>query len=86
MHFFDDRLEFLVDVNRFGEEARFPRTKALALFEVVPRVYVHGGVDDPFNPGTVDYFLGLGVRFNDEDLKTLLTIAGGALTGGGGGN
>lgn len=84
MHFFDDRLEILLDVNRFGEEARFPRTKALALFEVVPHVYAHGGVDDPLNPGTIDYFLGLGVRFNDEDLKTLLTIAGGALTGGGG--
>jgi phospholipid/cholesterol/gamma-HCH transport system substrate-binding protein len=82
MHFLEDRLEVLVDLNRFGEEARFPRMKALALFELVPHVYAHGGVDDPLNPGTIDYFLGLGVRFNDEDLKTLLTVAGGAFTGG----
>lgn len=76
-HFLDNRLEFLFDLNRFGEEARHPRMKGLALIEVVPHVYVHGGVDDPFNAGTVDYFIGLGVRFNDEDLKTLITATGG---------
>lgn len=86
VHLLEDKFELLFDLNRFGEEARFPRAKALALFEIVPRVYAHAGVDDPFNPGTVDYFLGLGVRFNDEDLKTLLTLAGGALFSGGGGN
>jgi phospholipid/cholesterol/gamma-HCH transport system substrate-binding protein len=75
-HFLDNRLEFYFDANRFGEDSRNPRFKGLALLEIVPHIYVHGGVDDPFNPATVDYFLGLGVRFNDEDLKSLLTIAG----------
>ncbi len=55
--------------------------KGLGLLEVVPHIYVHGGVDDPFNAGTVDYFLGLGIRFNDEDLKTLLTATGGVPKG-----
>jgi phospholipid/cholesterol/gamma-HCH transport system substrate-binding protein len=76
LHFLENRLEFYFDANRFGEEARNPRLKGLALLEIVPHVYVHGGVDDPFNPATVDYFMGLGVRFNDEDLKSLLTVTG----------
>lgn len=80
LHFLDDRLELVLDVNRFGEEARRPRLKGLGLVEVIPHIYVHGGVDDPFNAGTVDYFIGLGIRFNDEDLKTLLTATGGLPT------
>ncbi len=82
----DNRLEFFVDLNRFGEDARYPRLKALALLEVLPHVYLHGGVDDPFNTGTVDFYLGMGVRFNDEDLKTLLALMGGSVLSGGGGS
>ncbi len=76
LHFLDDRLEFLVDANQFGVEARNPRIKILALAELVPHVYLHGGVDDFLNPGTLDYFVGAGVRFNDEDIKTLLLTGG----------
>ncbi|MCK6546074.1 MlaD family protein [Myxococcota bacterium] len=81
LHFLEDRLELVFDVNRFGEEARRPRIKGLGLLEVVPHIYVHGGVDDPLNAATIDYFIGLGIRFNDEDLKTLITATGG-LPGG----
>lgn len=84
LHFFNDDLQFLFDINRFGEDTRLPRVKALVLWEPIPHVYVHGGLDDPFNSGTVDYFLGLGVRFNDKDLKSLLALTGGAALGGGG--
>jgi phospholipid/cholesterol/gamma-HCH transport system substrate-binding protein len=76
LYFLEDRFELLLDLNRFGEEARYPRFKALALLEIIPHVYLNGGIDDPFNSGTVDYFLGLGVRFNDEDLKRLIAIVG----------
>ena len=79
--FFDDRLELLLDINQFGEETRRPRFKALAAMEVVPHVYLTGGVDDFLNPGTTDFFLGGGVRFNDEDLKYLLFSIGGIPTG-----
>ncbi len=84
LHFLKDRVELFFDLNRFGEEARRPRVKGLALLEVVPHVYLHGGVDDLLNPGTIDYFLGAGVRFNDEDLKMLLALTGGpgAVSGG----
>lgn len=79
----NDDLELLVDLNRFGEEARRPRLKALLMYELIPHVYVHAGVDDPLNLGTIDYFIGAGVKFNDEDLKTLLALTGGAALGGG---
>lgn len=81
----DDRFELLVDANQFGEEARNPRMKALVALELVPHVYLTGGVDDFLNPGTIDFFVGGGVRFNDEDLKYLLFTAGG-LTGAAGGS
>lgn len=85
-HFLDNRLELMFDLNRFGEEARRPRMKALALLELIPHIYLHGGVDDPLNAGTVDYFMGLGLRFNDEDLKALIALTGLNFGGGGGGN
>lgn len=85
VHLFDDDLQFLFDLNRFGEDARLPRFKALALWEPIPHVYLHGGIDDPFNTGTVDYFVGLGIRFNDRDLKSILALTGGFGVGGGGG-
>jgi phospholipid/cholesterol/gamma-HCH transport system substrate-binding protein len=77
MHFWNDRLEFAMDANQFGIEARRPRMKLLALFEPFKHVYLHGGIDDFLNQGTTDYFMGGGVRFNDEDIKTLLLTSGG---------
>jgi len=76
-HFWDDRLEFMLDANQFGIEARRPRMKLLALFEPYRHVYVHGGIDDFLNQGTTDFFMGAGVRFNDEDIKSLLMASGG---------
>ncbi|MFO0725176.1 MAG: MlaD family protein [Myxococcota bacterium] len=76
-YFFNDKLELAVDANAFGEESRRPRLKALATMELIPHVYLAGGVDDFLNPGTTDFFVGGGVRFNDEDLKYLLFTTGG---------
>jgi len=42
-----------------------------------------GGVDHVFLPDRRDYFLGLQLRFTDEDLKTILPFSGGALSGAG---
>ncbi|MBX2811993.1 MAG: MCE family protein [Myxococcales bacterium] len=80
--FLSDRLRLLFDLNRLGEDDRMPRVKALAEMQLIPHIYMHGGVDDVLNTGTSDFFLGLGIRFNDEDLKTILAlVGGGALTG-----
>lgn len=81
-YFFDDRLELLIDINQFSEETRLPRFKALAAVELIPHVYLTGGIDDFLNPGTTDFFVGGGVRFNDDDLKYLLFSVGGAVPSG----
>lgn len=83
LYFFEDKLRFLFDLNRLGEDDRLPRIKALAEMQLVPYIYAHGGVDDALNAGTVDFFLGLGIRFNDEDLKTMLALVGGSALSGG---
>jgi phospholipid/cholesterol/gamma-HCH transport system substrate-binding protein len=38
----------------------------------VKRLWVVLGVDDFFNRDRTDYFFGAQLRFNDEDLKTIL--------------
>ena len=40
-----------------------------------------GGVDHLFLANRRDYFLGLQLRFTDEDLKTILPFSGGAVGG-----
>ena len=37
-----------------------------------------GGIDHVFLADRRDYFLGLQLRFTDEDMKTVLPFAGGA--------
>jgi len=40
---------------------------------------VLGGVDDLLNSDRRDYFVGLMLRFTDNDLKSILPFAAGAL-------
>ena len=64
-----------------GQQA-YPRFRARVAYEFVERMWVLAGVDDAFNDGR-DFFLGGMLRFNDEDLKTLLPFMGGALSSAG---
>ena len=75
LHVFDDRLELSTDVFDIGQQV-FPRLRVRAAFEVVSRVWILGGIDDALND-TNDFFLGLMLRFDDEDLKTILPFLGG---------
>jgi phospholipid/cholesterol/gamma-HCH transport system substrate-binding protein len=87
-HLFDDRFELNTDLFAFGERAN-PRLRVRAAYEVVQRLWILGGVDDILNGGenttadTSDFFLGAMLRFNDEDLKSILPFAGGVAPGGG---
>jgi phospholipid/cholesterol/gamma-HCH transport system substrate-binding protein len=38
-------------------------------------LWLLGGVDDIFSDTRRDYFVGLQLKFNDEDLKTILPFA-----------
>ena len=59
----------------------FPRLRARLAFEIVNRLWVVAGVDDALND-SADFFMGLQIRFNDQDLRSLLPFLGGALSGG----
>ncbi len=80
LHLLDDALEIRTDLFNFGEDIA-PRLRITAAYEILRRAWIIGGVDDVFNPDRFDYFLGAQLRFNDEDLKSILPFASG-LTGG----
>ncbi|HEY4122591.1 MAG TPA: MCE family protein, partial [Byssovorax sp.] len=75
-HLLDDRLEIRQDVFGFGEELS-PRWRVAVAYEFIRKLWLLGGVDDILNSDRRDYFVGLQLRFNDQDLKTILPFAGG---------
>lgn len=68
------RFDVNLDLFDFIGDAR-PRLKAWAAWQFYKPFYIAGGIDDAFNGATRDYFVGLGLRFTDDDLKSLLLIA-----------
>ncbi len=80
-HLLSNRFEIVQDLFGFGEEIR-PRYRLWIGYEFIRRLWLIGGVDHVFLGNRRDYFLGLQLRFTDEDLKTILPFAGGAASGG----
>jgi len=80
-HLLSNRLEIVQDVFGFGEEIK-PRYRLWVGYEFIHRLWLIGGVDHIFLPNRRDYFLGLQLRFTDEDLKTILPFSGGATSAG----
>ena len=76
----NDRFELITDVFGFGETVR-PRLRLAMGYEFLTRFWLLGGVDHVFLADRRDYFLGLQLRFTDDDLKTILPFAGGAGSG-----
>ncbi|HSC86720.1 MAG TPA: MlaD family protein [Polyangiaceae bacterium] len=68
---FDDRLEIRQDLFGFGETS-LPRYRLFLSYEFVKRFWLLAGVDDLFSDTRRDYFIGLQLRFDDQDLKTIL--------------
>jgi phospholipid/cholesterol/gamma-HCH transport system substrate-binding protein len=75
---FNDRLELRQDLFGFGE-APLPRYRVFLGYEFLHRMWLLGGVDDILSNDRRDYFIGLQLRFDDQDLKSLLPFAGGAV-------
>lgn len=55
---------------------RNPRLRAMAAYEFFEYAYIMGGVDDVLNDDRRDYFIGVGLEFDDEDLKALISTTG----------
>ena len=72
----NQQLEINTDLFDFtaGEN---PRLRSAANYHFLRFAYIAGGVDDVINPDRRDYYIGAGIRFNDEDIKSLLTASGG---------
>ncbi len=71
----NDRVRFSADAWDFGEDeylSENPHVKlALDLF-VTRNIFLSGGYDNVFNSEYNGYFVGAGMRFEDEDLKYVL--------------
>lgn len=70
----DKRFEVRQDLFGFGEVV-LPRWRVSLGYEFVNRIWLMGGVDDILSTSRRDYFVGAQLRFNDEDLKTILPFA-----------
>lgn len=80
---FKDAFEARFDLFDFSENPR-PRLRAYGLLSGAPlfrkrsvfsNLFVQAGVDDAMNPGTRDFFIGAGLRFNDRDLRSIMSVA-----------
>jgi phospholipid/cholesterol/gamma-HCH transport system substrate-binding protein len=71
---FEDRFELRQDLFGFGEVV-LPRYRVSLGYEFVKRFWLLGGVDDVLSSTRRDYFVGVALKFNDEDLKTILPFA-----------
>ena len=76
---FDDDFQFKLDLFAFNEN-KYPRLRGYGLiyfslfmpWEWSKTFYISAGFDDPFNLKQFDYFFGLGFRFSDNDIKSIL--------------
>jgi phospholipid/cholesterol/gamma-HCH transport system substrate-binding protein len=78
-HLLHNRFEIVQDLFGFGEEIK-PRYRLWIGYEFISRLWLIGGVDHIFLGNRRDYFLGLQLRFTDEDLKTILPFAGSSVS------
>ncbi|MBR4984252.1 MAG: MCE family protein [Proteobacteria bacterium] len=80
---FNDDWRFSFDVFAFNDN-KYPRvrgTTLLYLSLVMPEswtwaktFYLSAGFDDPLNTNLFDYYFGIGFRFSDNDLKSIMTL------------
>ncbi|MBL8785620.1 MAG: MCE family protein [Deltaproteobacteria bacterium] len=67
----NDSLNFKVDAFDFGRTDR-PRFRLLAQWEFLNHFFIGFGIDDILNDASRDWFVGLGLRFTDDTLKSVL--------------
>jgi phospholipid/cholesterol/gamma-HCH transport system substrate-binding protein len=70
-HLLRDRFEIRQDLFGFGETLQ-PRWRIGLGYEFLHHLWMLAGVDEVFNSDRRDFFVGLQLRFNDQDLKSML--------------
>ncbi|MGB3399963.1 MAG: MlaD family protein [Candidatus Deferrimicrobiaceae bacterium] len=73
-HLMKDRLSISVDAFDFSREDQSPHLKVFGTYDIVKNFFITGGVDDILNDDKNfrTLFFGFGIKFADEDLKTVL--------------
>jgi phospholipid/cholesterol/gamma-HCH transport system substrate-binding protein len=77
---FQQRLKFKTDIFELAFPGKNPRMRITAMIALNDYIYISTGVDDIFNykegyPNmSRDYFIGGGIQFNDDDLKSLFSV------------
>ena len=86
LQFFQDKLALKVDFFDIGNSALpLPRLRGAVRYSPINHIFVQGGMDDILNArvrdnvthqliGGRDFFLGGGVYFTDDDLKSILIV------------
>jgi len=69
-----DSLKIESDLFEFGAN-KYPRFRVAMALQFLKGIYILGGIDDVFNKGSRDYFIGAQLRFTDEDLLGILAVA-----------
>jgi phospholipid/cholesterol/gamma-HCH transport system substrate-binding protein len=72
-HLMKDRLSISVDAFDFSRDDH-PHLKVFGTYDIVKNFFITGGMDDILNDdeGFRTLFFGFGIKFADEDLKTVL--------------
>jgi phospholipid/cholesterol/gamma-HCH transport system substrate-binding protein len=70
-HLLRNRFEIRQDLFGFGETLK-PRWRVALGYEFLNHLWMLAGVDEVFNADRRDFFVGLQLRFNDQDLKSML--------------
>ncbi|MCC6542911.1 MAG: MCE family protein [Nitrospirae bacterium] len=74
-HVINDKVKATVDAWKFDGEvdAENPHVKLTASYTVFKTLFINAGVDDVANEKTSSTFAGIGLTFDDEDLKYIMT-------------
>ncbi|MFC1642964.1 MCE family protein, partial [Myxococcota bacterium] len=71
---FDKRFEARQDIFGFGEVV-LPRWRVSLGYEFINHLWLLAGMDDILSPDRRDYFVGIQLLFNDQELKSILPFA-----------
>lgn len=72
----NDKLRLTFEAFDFGRGSnRQTHVKGYGEYRLIKHVYLSAGWDDPFNTSTSSPFVGFSIKFEDEDLKYLLTTS-----------